>query len=60
MIIVDQNDNPAEDTGPCVCWGDRAVLHEGHCCFAAGSPEDYAPDKPIPCGHNNPADAGGR
>lgn len=35
---------------PCQCW--RFVnVHEGHCCFSAGTVDDYPPGGPIPCGH---------
>ncbi|MFV8136468.1 hypothetical protein ACNQR7_02740 [Mycolicibacterium senegalense] len=39
---------------PCQCWK-FINLHEGHCCFTAGTVDDYRPGQPAPCGHYAPS-----
>lgn len=43
-----------DEAAACPCTRGPATLHAGHCCFGAGTPDDYAPDKPLPCGHQGP------
>lgn len=39
------------DLCKCLTTPGRPTGHPGHCCLEQGEVDDYAPDKPLPCGH---------
>lgn len=43
---------------PCRCWTGPAIIHTDHCCFRAGTTEDYRPGH-TPCGHTGPKNVAG-
>lgn len=43
---------------PCHCWTGPATIHANHCCFRAGTLDDYRPGH-TPCGHTGPKTVAG-
>lgn len=37
---------------PCICTTGPVAIHFGHCCFRAGTIDDYNLGQPMPCGHS--------